>query len=106
MEKFQLNNLKHSGIGVLSTIMAGISLVTFITIIIIMRMNHLLNTSTLLLMGWLGIGSLIVSTIGFFFGIIGLFQKETFKRYSVIGIVGNGILTGIYLTFLIIGFNG
>ena len=98
MDKLQLklNNLKHSRIGIISTVI-------FITIVWSIMLIKPLDEMQLVLIGFLGIVSLISSIIGFCCGLIGLFQQETIKIYSLIGVIGNGVFAVVFIYFFYIG---
>ncbi|TCT12102.1 hypothetical protein EDC18_1141 [Natranaerovirga pectinivora] len=101
--QLKLNNLKHSRIGIVSTVLGVISLTIFISLIFILMVIKPVDETQLVLVGFLGLVSLITSVIGFFFGIIGLFQQEAIKMYSLIGLIGNGIIAVMFMYFYYLG---
>ena len=105
---------KHSGYGIVSFILSCISIISLIVLFIYSAKIEAENPEVFLdetsfeamIAGLVIIAIIMVSSIGFGFGIAGLFQKNRKKVFSVLGtilsliivlLLVSSILFGIYL---------
>lgn len=101
--------LKHSGLGIVSTIIAGFVVVLFMAMIILSILRviypHLRHPDSPLFVIYVLLTMLaaLMMLVGLILGIIGWAQKNRRKMYAIIGTIANAIFTLGFITLVIWG---
>lgn len=99
-DNFKFSGRSHSTKGIISVILAAISLCSIISSSIISTISH---GNGGIFLGVIGVIALFISLVGFIFGIKGSLEKEVYYTVPVVGMIVNGILFLFYFVLYIVG---
>jgi hypothetical protein len=99
-DNFKFSGRSHSVKGIISVILAVISLLSIISSSIISAISH---GNGGIFLGMIGIVSLVISLVGFILGIKGSLEKEIYYMAPVIGMIMNGLLFLFYFVLYVVG---
>lgn len=98
--RYKFSNKRHPIKGIVSLIIAVIS---FISIIIISYVSSLSYGNGDIILGAIGVVSMLFCIVGFILSINAMKQKEIYYVIPIIGLLMNGILFTVYFVLYIIG---
>ena len=98
--KLKFQGRKRSRRGVISMILSFLVMAGFITASVLAGIAKGKGGEIL---GYLGIGSFIVSVVGFVLGIRGLKEQDILYFHPVFGLVVNGLLMVVFVSLYLIG---
>lgn len=99
-ETIQFTGRKHTGLGILSAATGIVTVIGFITTSIISGVKE---GNGGLAIGIAGIFLFALSVFGFIISYKALKQKDIFYRFSMTGLITNGIMMVVYVILYIIG---
>ncbi len=115
VDGLSITPVKHSGLGIASFVLAILGIILLI-ISFILTANAAANISAsmteeefvasapgIIIASFLVLLTIGFNLIGFILGIIGLFQKQRKKLFSILGVVLNSIGFVVFVIMLIIG---
>ena len=98
--KYKLLKKKHSPKGVLSSVLAGVSLLLFFAAVFCSLVFH---GNGGLYLGAMGLIAIALSVYGFLLGLKSFGDKERDLFYCKVGALGNGVLMVIWLALFLAG---
>ena len=99
-DSFKFSGRSHSAKGIISVILAVISLLSIITSSIISAISH---GDGGIFLGVAGITALFISLAGFIIGIKGSLEKEIYYTAPVTGMILNGLLFLLFFVLYVVG---
>lgn len=101
----EIKNLRHSGVGIASFVISLIAIIILLGLILLAILTEAIGISAdsqeilYLIIGFSAIILGLLSIIGIVLGIIGVFQEDRKRVFSILGLIINAVpvLTMIYL---------
>lgn len=98
--KYKVLKKKHSARGILSSVLAGISLLLFLASLFCSLVFH---GNGGLYLGAMGLIAIVLSVYGFILGLQSLGERERDLLYCKVGALGNGVLMVVWLALFLMG---
>lgn len=96
----KFSDKSHATNGIVSTILAGISLVLLMGMIIL---SYIQNGEAGIYLGSIGLSAGIISIVGLIKGIASFQERERYYLFSKIGSIINAVMLSLWIAIYIIG---